>query len=35
MFLEREKQPDTGMDETIDDKIPPTPTAKKSFLAVT
>ena len=33
--LEREKQPETGIDETRDEAMPPTPTAKKSLRAVT
>lgn len=33
--LEREKQPETGIDETSDEAMPPTPTAKKSLRAVT
>ena len=32
---EREKQPLTGIEETIELAIPPIPTAKKSFRAVT
>merc|ERR550519_3174346 len=33
--LEREKQPETGIDETKEDPIAPTPTAKKSLRAFT